>query len=347
MAKVVVYTLIATAVIILIVLSPSKQHGQDLGGGRNRRLGYKFPVATFDPLVAELERLAQNHGLGDPINPLDLENHSFPDEFADAYKYFSEGKLNITLRLIVLFPLLDKASNDGVVSFKELEVWIAQRALQGLNYRTEKELALLDKDEDGIISFREYLSQFSNEDLEKNGQGYGEAGWWKEQLENADADQNGSLSFDEFKDFLHPEDSGNEKVQKWLLREKMKRMDYDGDGKLDFAEFHEHSYGIYKNYVEFETAGAAVPTAEEKFAELDVNKDRFLGVEELKPMLPYLHPGELFSAKHYTSYLIHQADDNKDGSLSLDEMLNHENIFYSTVYDENNEDYDEDFHDEL
>jgi hypothetical protein len=42
-----------------------------------------------------------------------------------------------------------------------------------------------------------------------------------------------------------------------------------------------------------------------------------------------------------------QADDNKDGSLSLDEMLNHEDIFYSTVYDENNEDYDEDFHDEL
>jgi hypothetical protein len=168
MAKVVVYTLIATAFVILIVLfpsGPSKQHGQDHGGGRNRRLGYKFPAATFDPLVAELERLAQNHGIGDPIKyPLHLENHSFPDEFADAYEYFSEGKLNITLRLIVLFPLLDN-SNDGVVSFKELEVWIAQKALQGLNYRTEKELALLDKDEDGIISFREYLSQFSNEDL--------------------------------------------------------------------------------------------------------------------------------------------------------------------------------------
>lgn len=30
--------------------------------------------------------------------------------------------------------------------------------------------------------------------------GHGEAGWWKELLENADADQNGSLSFDEFKE---------------------------------------------------------------------------------------------------------------------------------------------------
>jgi len=67
--------------------------------------------------------------------------------------------------LIVLFPLLDKAPHDGGVGFKELEAWIAQQAIQGLNYRTEKELALLDKDEDGAISFREYLSQFSNEDL--------------------------------------------------------------------------------------------------------------------------------------------------------------------------------------
>jgi hypothetical protein len=55
-----------------------------------------------------------------------------------------------------------------------------------------------------------------------------------------------------------------------------RRMDCDGDGKLDFAEFLAHAYGIYKNYVEFETAGAAVPTAEEKFAELDVNKDRYI-----------------------------------------------------------------------
>jgi hypothetical protein len=53
-------------------------------------------------------------------------------------------------------------------------------------------------------------------------------------------------------------------------------MDYDGDGKLDFAEFLEHAYGIYKNYVEFEAAGAHVPTAEEKFAELDVNKDKYI-----------------------------------------------------------------------
>ncbi|KAB1205107.1 hypothetical protein CJ030_MR7G016751 [Morella rubra] len=136
--------------------------------------------------------------------------------------------------------------------------------------------------------------------------GHGEAGWWKELLENADADQNGSLSFDEFKDFLHPEDRDNKRVQEWLLKKKIQHMDLDGDGKLNFIEFYEQAYDVFKNYVGFETAGADLPTAEGKFAELDVNKDRFLAVEELKPIFHYLHPGELSHAKYYTGYLIQQ-----------------------------------------
>lgn len=38
-----------------------------------------------------------------------------------------------------------------------------------------------------------------------------------------------------------------------------------------------------------------------------------------------------------------QADDNGDGKLSLAEVINHKEIFYSTVYDED----EDDFHDEL
>lgn len=49
----------------------------------------------------------------------------------------------------------------------------------------------------------------------------------------------------------------------------------------------------------------------------------------------------------FSNLCFYQADDNKDGNLSLDEMLNHDHIFYNTVYDESNEDLDEDYHDEL
>lgn len=63
-----------------------------------------------------------------------------------------------------------------------------------------------------------------------------------------------------------------------------RRMDYDNDGKLNYVEFHERAYDIYKNYLDFESSGANVPKPEEKFAELDLNKDRYY---------PFLNPRKL------------------------------------------------------
>lgn len=52
-------------------------------------------------------------------------------------------------------------------------------------------------------------------------------------------------------------------------------MDHDRDGKLNFDEFLHHTYNIYKNYIEFETQGDDIPTAEEKFDELDLDEDEY------------------------------------------------------------------------
>lgn len=53
------------------------------------------------------------------------------------------------------------------------------------------------------------------------------------------------------------------------------RMHPDDDGKLNFVEFKEGSYHIYRNYYEFENPGDNLPSAEENFEELDVNKDKY------------------------------------------------------------------------
>ncbi|KDO59624.1 hypothetical protein CISIN_1g0485992mg, partial [Citrus sinensis] len=126
------------------------------------------------------------------------------------------------------------------------------------------------------------------------------------------------------------------------------RMDDDNDGKLNLDEFLENTYRTYKSYAEFEDDGDGTdfPSAEETFVELDTNKDKLLEVEELKPIFSYLHPGEISYAKYYSRHLIHEADDNRDGNLTLDEMLNHEYIFYNTVYNDVDDD-DYDFRDEL
>ena len=53
-----------------------------------------------------------------------------------------------------------------------------------------------------------------------------------------------------------------------------RRMDDENDERLNFKEFKDHVYSTYQTYMDFETAGGYVPSAGQKFAELDVNKDQ-------------------------------------------------------------------------
>ena len=54
-------------------------------------------------------------------------------------------------------------------------------------------------------------------------------------------------------------------------------MDDENDGKLNFNEFEDHVYNTYESYMDFQTNGEYVPDAKDKFAELDVNKDQYVG----------------------------------------------------------------------
>ncbi|KAL2499392.1 Calcium-binding EF hand family protein [Abeliophyllum distichum] len=335
---VVVCTILATAFILLILLSENIKYSRKYYGphGLNRRLGIKTPIPVFDPLVAEMERMGEEK----EGKRKGLEK--------DKNYFYDDGRLNISLRLMILFPLLDREPRDGFVDAKELEAWIVHQAFDRMHYRTKKELESHDEDGDGYISFSEHFPLISKEDIETNDMKHGEAGWWMEQFRNADADRNGTLNVFEFQDFLHPEDSRNDQIQRWLLRDKIRQMDYDNDQKLNLEEFEAGAYDSYKTCIEFETGWDKYHSPEELFNKLDIDKDKFLRVEELKPMIQYLNPGELTYAKYYSSYLMHEADDNQDGKLTLDEMLNHDSMFYNTVYDNGRfDDEDDDFHDEL
>ena len=164
MARAAVYALLSCAFIVFMILSPIKKHGVHSHHSLSRRVGYKFPIPTFDPLVAKMERLEEQRGLSGKGSPADLERNDYASEFAEEH-IVDKGRLNITLRLLVLFPLLDKAPKDGMVSLEELEGWNAEQAMDRLAYRTQREMELLDKDGDGAISFSEYLPQFSRHDL--------------------------------------------------------------------------------------------------------------------------------------------------------------------------------------
>ncbi|KAM7504890.1 hypothetical protein LguiB_003794 [Lonicera macranthoides] len=350
MRKAVVYSLLATAfVILLLTKNISHNHHyeylNDTPLSLNRRLGFKnnHVPPNFDPLVSKMERDSDEIiSYGASSMELDYEDEDNEDE-----PFYEDGKLNITLRIMVLFPFLDTDPNDGFINNQELEAWVLQQAAERLDHSTRQDLRKNDLNGDGFISFSEYLPQFSQEDIERNDMRHGNAGWWMEQFINADADQDGKLSFYEYRDFLHPEESKNEKIQNWLLAGKVRQMEYDHNGKLNLLEFQTGAYDIYRHYAEFERRGANVPSSTDVFDRLDVNHDNLLEAEELKPIIHYLCPGELSYAKYYALYLINAADENGDRKLTLQEMINNDSIFYNTVYDGNKYVDDENLHDEL
>ncbi|KAL1203104.1 Calcium-dependent protein kinase 4 [Cardamine amara subsp. amara] len=352
MAKVVAFTLLTIIfiIIIFILLAPNKKQNQaqTIEGLISRRIGRRLEMPVFDPLVTRIER-SSSHAKEANTTTLEAVKEEEEEEDAMFEEYFSqERRLNTTMRIKFLFPLLDAAPRDGFVSLKELQTWMMQQTEDNMGYRTANELELQDKDKDGVITFHEFLPQFSKQDIEKNEKGHGEAGWWMEQFKNSDFDHNGSLDIEEFNNFLHPEDSRNGDIQRWVLKERMTGMDTNGDGKLEYKEFVDNAYEMCKEFAKFEMEeDENVPTAQLLFAELDRDKDRFLVADELRPILHYLQPGEMSYAKYYSTFLCHEADDDKDGKLSLEEMLHHEDVFYKAVHHEDLDDEDYFDHDEL
>ncbi|CAL9131176.1 uncharacterized protein LOC135626362 [Musa acuminata AAA Group] len=359
MSKPVVVAYLLLAVAILILLSFSRAPHMASRHPRSRRLAHPHHVA-FDPLLVQIERRAEERGL------LDVETFKrklddiwarqdwskMAEEIGILDEYFGEdGRLNLTERLAYLFPLLDRLPQDGGISRYELEVWNHRQALDRLIYHTERKMKLHDHDGDGAVTLPEFLSYLPDEETARNSKEHGEPGWWKEQFSNADRDGNGFLSAFEFNDFLHPEDSTNPKIQLWLLKEKLREMDENKDGKLSFVEFGGRAQEIYQTYADFEEDDLRHHEldVEDEFRKLDINRDRFLTAEELKPIIHRLYPGELSQSKYYTKYLMHKADDDGDGKLTLEEMVHHQYAFYSTVFEEQQvDDYDDyDYHDEL
>ncbi|KAL5988519.1 hypothetical protein ACLOJK_036284 [Asimina triloba] len=278
MKPTVVYPLLATVFLVFLVSSRKPPVGPK---GLNRRLAHLR--AAFDPLIEKLEKRAEGgavagQAIQDAFSNGLIGKHSDSAAAAHVEEFLTdEGEFNVTERLIYLFPLLDRWPKDGVVSLEELEHWIIGLAMDRMDYRTEGEIKAHDKDGDGAITLSEYLSHLFEENKDMKEQP-GRVAWWKERFVQADLDGDGSLNYSEYKDFIYPEDSGNLRVQQWVRRDKLREMDLDGDGRLNFQEFRHHAYELYKINLELENDidedPYYIPTAEEKFAELDKNKDR-------------------------------------------------------------------------
>ncbi|XP_010031375.2 reticulocalbin-2 [Eucalyptus grandis] len=381
MGKLSVAIYIAVAVLVLLLVSRSPRspagHGR---GGHHRRLKlrsnftFKPPAAAarhhhepvpFDPLVAELERHRE-----DKQWEREYFEHAHPEvvraaepapgeeaqpewgDFVDAEDYLNdEERFNVTNRLVSLFPKIDVDPPDGFVTEHELTEWNLQQAVSEVMHRTQREMELHDKNRDGYISFAEYeppswVHSSDNDSFAFN------MGWWKEEHFNAsDADGDGLLNITEFNDFLHPADSKNPKLLQWLSKEEVRERDSDKDGKVNFKEFFHGLFDLVRNYDEeshnssHNSDDSMEAPARVLFNQLDKDGDGYLSDVELLPVIGKLHPSERYYAKQQADYILSQADNDKDGHLTLTEMIDNPYVFYSAVFNDDEDEYD--YHDEF
>lgn len=379
-----VYTLVGIGLILFLTFDNNnkRNHSPTLHrrSGPEKRLVVRVNHSriAFDPIVSDMEQrredrdweseyIKQNHpetlqnasyrvsGKGwhddqDQSEAHDTWNELHSLDYGDEDYLNDHERFNISHRLLALFPLVDVKPLDGFISLAELEDWHVQIAVKRLMHRTDRELETVDANKDGLVTLKEYLRHLTDEELANNSTEHGEPGWWKEQFNCADEDGDGVLNHTEFYNFLHPGDSKNEKLLQWMCKERIRERDQDKDGKLNFAEFDHGAYELVKQYDEYDTSSTNitghVPSSEERFNELDKNKDGFLTEDELGPILHKLHPGEISYAKYQAQYLMYQADENKDGQLTLEEMLHNPYAFYNTAYGDDEED-DYYMHDEF
>ncbi|KAJ4832283.1 hypothetical protein Tsubulata_012231 [Turnera subulata] len=374
--SIIIYITIAVLLLLLVTHNPRKPSNH-----RNRRIklrsAFNFthhrehaPI-PFDPLVADIERRREDklweqqyfqHSHPEfAAHDDDDHQHAAPgheaqpewEDFMNAEDYLNdEEKFNVTSRLVLLFPKIDVDPVDGYVSEHELTDWNLVQSQKEVIHRTQRDMEVHDKNHDGFVSWSEYEPPSWVHSSDKESFGY-DMGWWKEEHFNAsDADGDGLLNITEFNDFLHPADSKNPKLLLWLAQEEVRERDTDKDGKVSFKEFFHGIFDLVRNYDEDVGHNAShvnddveVP-AKVLFAQLDKDGDGYLSDEEILQIIEKIHPSERYYAKQQADYIITQADTNKDGRLSLEEMIENPYVFYSAIFSEDEED-DYDMHDEF
>jgi len=342
-------------------LKPGPQIKHEVKGEHNEQ----YDHASFDPDAAH-----HNHELEDAYD----DGHDPYDSQGNWQDEDMNGGFNITQRLHELFPLID-ADKNGYVSRSEMEVWHYNVGMNQSRVRAEREFKASDEDSDGKISLKEYLGEDFDLllQMDKPVEVGAEEPYnleWVRSTRNtfklADEDNDEYLTQAEFFNFLHPEETGTEKVLDHLLVEAIRDRDNDKDGKLTFDEFKENLWHEVKPWDEedddedrwrdhvdhdYHEPPEETPeqqtkdseSAKKKFDELDVNKDGHLEPSELRSELKTLHPGEKDFAERQADHMIEQADNDKDGKLTLEEMVENPYVFYSAVGDDEDSYYHDEF----
>ncbi|XP_070508007.1 45 kDa calcium-binding protein [Chironomus tepperi] len=206
-----------------------------------------------------------------------------------------------------IFAEIDKSPTDGLVSWNEYHTYF----LKNLK---------LDLDESYITSHDETkhvkLDRKSKESLMRD------KARWAEVLSSDPY----ALTLDEFLAFMHPEASTSNLLN--VVEDILRHFDSDGDDQLTVEEFTNTFSSNAENKKLFLSDNLDERKAEFKKL-IDKNRD---GKADRAELLQFVDPRNSRYAIQEAAMLISLSDNNKDKKLTIDEMINKQDLFMGSKF---------------
>jgi len=266
----------------------------------------------------------------------DLNRDFHKEVLLGNHEEMESRNANDTDKLLrAIFDRVD-ADADGLIKHRELEDWIVVKIQEHYDEATEENERIfesLDPDKDGFVEWKQYLRKFLidkgfPDDLASKQANDYESLHLPEDVKDkmirfrfrwseADDDpQDNRLTREEFLSFMHPEHS-KKTLETWV-KDIMRGLDNDGDGIITEAEFS----ALPEGQVDEQWEKADKDWQDERRKEfrrvIDLNADGRVSVAELKL---YVDPKNPNHARAEARNLIELVDTDKDGALSLDEVI--------------------------
>ncbi|XP_076803700.1 reticulocalbin-2-like [Clavelina lepadiformis] len=222
-------------------------------------------------------------------------------------------------------------NHDGFVSWKELEEWTLKAFNEFETEETREEFPLLDVDDDGNVTWEEFVSftygSDFNEDFEEFKRPDSEA--WKSFVESYKhnkkmfeaADQQEPMkSLDKFEyiAFKHPRFT--RKTRDVFIDDVLQKSDLNQDGGIDLKEFLAH----YQKNSDGEDPDWTIVETDKFKEELDVNHDNLLTGNEI---MNWMASDNIEEAREEADHLISECDTNGDSKLTINEILSNKELW--------------------
>lgn len=227
-------------------------------------------------------------------------------------------------RLGELFHKVDK-DGDAQVTETELIDWIKFTQNKYIWDDADKQMKQNDMNKDGQITWDEYKKStygfMENEDKEAMEQYKDMLARDERRFNKADVDGNKQLSREEFGAFLHPENDKN--MRTIVVDETLEDIDKDKDGLISEDEYIGDLWPAESREKGEEPEW--VKTEKQQFHEFrDKNKDGKMDRDEVAD---WILPADYDHAKSEAKHLISESDENKDGSVSKEEMVSKYDLY--------------------